>query len=42
MKGGDINGVAKDDAVKGLALALKKTETPFTHLLFYCNPGYIF
>ena len=32
MKGGDLNGVAKDDAVKGLALALKDR----LHLHTYC------
>ena len=33
MKGGDLNGVAKDDAVKGLALALQDRDSIYTPIV---------
>ena len=33
MKGGDLNAVAKDDAVKGLALALKDRDSIYTPIV---------
>ena len=33
MKGGDPNGVAKDDAVKGLALTLQDRDSIYTPIV---------
>ena len=33
MKGGDLNGVAKDDAVKRLALAPKDRDSIYTPIV---------